>query len=123
MPIAVALGWSRNFSTTMRAVNADTASIAIGSGNGSSGGFGMNIRTTPTSITSEPSTASLPTEPVSHALALALTENLLPSPTSTEALNEYQSRISVPSSVTIVPPTTIHMLRVTLDMSMHTLLA
>ena len=79
----------------------------------------MNSRTTPASITSEPRTASLPIEPVSQAPTLALTENVLPSPTSTDALNEYQSRKSVPISVTIVPPVTIHVLRVILDMSIR----
>ena len=79
----------------------------------------MNSRTTPASITTEPSTASFPIEPVSQAPTLALTENVLPSPTSTDALNEYQSRKSVPISVTIVPPVTIHVLRVILDMSIR----
>ena len=55
-------------------MNALTASIAIGSGNGSSGGLGTNIRTAPASITSEPSTASLPIALMSQALKLALTE-------------------------------------------------
>ena len=59
-PIDVPLWWSMNSSTTMTAVNALAARIAIGSENGSSGGLGMNSSTAPASITSEPSTASLP---------------------------------------------------------------
>jgi hypothetical protein len=54
--------------------------------------------------------------PVSHAPMLADTWNW-PKPTVTE----YQSRSSVPISVTTVPPTTIHMLREILDISMRTL--
>src|SRR5207342_3302873 len=93
------------------AVNADTMSIAIGSGTGSSGGLGTNIKTTPASITSEPSTASFPNALMSQALALPLTEPSGPA----LIVMLHQSRMSVPSRAPTVPPITIHMLRVTLD--------
>ena len=113
-----------NFSTTMRAVNALTHQHRHREAEtGSSGGLGMNMRTTPASITSDPSTASLPIEPVSHALTLALALAIVPTPsTVTDALNEYQSNSSVPSSVAIVPPDHDPHAARDLDMSMHAVL-
>ena len=53
----------------------------------------------------------------------ALAEILPKPPTLTDLVMEYQSSTSVPTSVTTVPPITIHMLRVMLDVSMNCLLA
>jgi hypothetical protein len=102
-----------NSKTTMSAVNAAATSSACGSGIGSCTALGRKSSTAPASMTSDPSTASLPIVFASHAPTLAVN-----GPIDTE----YQSRKSAPITAAAVPPTTNHWLRDTCDQSIVTLL-
>src|SRR4051794_5269271 len=97
MPNAVCEWTSMNLRITIRNTNAPSTSAAVESGNGICSCAFSTIATAAAARSKEPSTASLPTEPVSQALIEA--EN---GPTDTS----YHEKNNTAISVTAAPPTT-----------------